>query len=63
MIATSASKWKDNAISVWQTTTGKLLLEYPAHGYQIYSLAFSPDSTMLASGGADSNIVLWDLRR
>jgi WD40 repeat protein len=32
------------------------------HGESIYSLAFSPDGMMLASGSNDQSIKLWDLR-
>ena len=31
------------------------------HGGTIYSLAFSPDSSVLASGGSDSKVILWNV--
>jgi WD40 repeat protein len=32
-----------------------------AHGAGVYHVAFSPDSTLLASGGADGDVQLWDV--
>lgn len=34
-----------------------------AHHDVIYTLAFSRDGTILASGGGDDSINLWDVRR
>jgi WD40 repeat protein len=31
------------------------------HTNRIWSLAFSPDGKILASGGADNSIILWDM--
>lgn len=36
------------------------MLRMTGHGGAIYSLAFSPDSSMLASGSADTTVKLWE---
>ena len=40
-----------------------MLHEFPANGYLVHALAFSPDNSQLACGGADTTIVLWDVAR
>ena len=45
-----------NAIYRWDMTTGKILTSYPAHEKLVLSMAMSPDSTRLATGGEDHYI-------
>jgi WD40 repeat protein len=59
-VLTTTTSWRsDNIIDVWNTTTGANIAEYPAHGFQLYSLAVSSTGDRVASGGADSVISLW----
>jgi hypothetical protein len=50
-------------IRVWELATGQAVLTIPEptkHCYAIYSGSFSPDGKMLASGGQDNAVILWD---
>jgi WD40 repeat protein/transcriptional regulator with XRE-family HTH domain len=48
-------------IRIWQTTDGKLLLNFKGHSRVAWALAFSPDSRLLASGGYDGRLKLWEI--
>jgi WD40 repeat protein len=51
---------KDTA-HVYDTTTGRELRAFSAQKGGITALAFSPDGTRLATGSADSTVLIWDL--
>jgi WD40 repeat protein len=61
----------DGALRLWDAANGKAIRQLEGHRGPIYSLAVSPDSTLLASGGGwfrlddrptdDYAIRLWDL--
>ncbi|XP_054168108.1 transcription initiation factor TFIID subunit 5-like [Oppia nitens] len=54
----------DKRILFWDLAFGYLLAELSGHYDTIYTLSFSrgPEGTMLASGGNDDCIVLWDIQ-
>jgi len=50
-----------NVIRIWETTTGKLRRQIKGHVADIEAIAFSPDSRLLASGSADTTVLIWNL--
>ncbi len=46
-------------IRLWYVVDGKPLLAFMGHTRMVWSLAFSPDSTLLASVGYDHSVKLW----
>ncbi|MEG3840520.1 serine/threonine-protein kinase [Microcoleus sp. herbarium14] len=51
-------------IRIWNARTGRLVRTLnPVHSKKsVNTLAVSPDSSLLASGGGDNNLILWDLK-
>ena len=53
--------WPEQRIQVWNVETRELIVELSGHKSDVESLAFSPDSRLLASSGFDDVIYLWDM--
>jgi WD40 repeat protein len=56
-----ASACRDGTVSLWNTTTGKVIRKYNAHKVEARSVAFFAKDRGLISGGSDSRIQFWDL--
>jgi len=50
------------AIRIWDIATSENIHTFWGHNSDVQSLAFSPNGTMLASGGFDGTILVWDLK-
>ena len=50
-----------STIQIWEVATMKLRREFDGHQGAIRSLAFSPDGGLLASGSADTTVLIWDV--
>lgn len=48
-------------VQVWEVTTRRERIRYSGHQSMVHSLAFSPDSKLLFSGGDDTTILAWEV--
>lgn len=53
---------EDLAINLWDIGSGKRIKKMTGHTSSIYSLAFSAESSLLMSGGADWTVRAWDVK-
>ena len=47
---------------MWDCATAATLAEHEGHSRAVYSIAFHPDGSLVASGGFDAVTRLWDCR-
>lgn len=52
----------DPKIVLWNIETGKMAAEFRGHISVVKTLAFSPDGKLLASGGDDRSLKIWDVK-
>jgi len=48
-------------IAIWELSSGRQVQTLPSQDIRVDTIAFSPDSRMLASGGASTIVTLWDV--
>ncbi len=53
---------EDLAVNLWDIGSGKRIKKMTGHTGSIYSLAFSAESSLLVSGGADWTVRCWDIK-
>ncbi len=52
----------DNEVKIWERETGKELATFAVHKAKVAALALSPDASLLASGGYDKMVAVWDVK-
>jgi hypothetical protein len=61
VVAAADARMQGNLVRLWEVATGQELHAFAGMDYPVRSLRFAPDGRILAAGGADSTIVLWDV--
>ena len=52
----------DSSVYLWDITTGQAIAKFSHEKYKyVYSISFSPDGTLLASGGRENVVRIWDV--
>jgi hypothetical protein len=50
----------DQKLRLWEVQTGKLLWSKNTRPYSVFSVAFSPEGQMIATGSGEGKVALWD---
>lgn len=58
MLAVACS---DRIVRLWDTKTGRRIVEYKAHTGPVLGLSWSPDGKSLASSSADNSVCIWSI--
>ena len=56
----AAGTWEKHTVQVRDAATGRLIYTYGGHSDVVRSVAWSPDSTRIASASSDGTVQVWD---
>lgn len=57
----AVARHRQPAVSLWDVTAARCLQTLKSHSNWVIAFAFTSDSRLLATGGLDNNICIWDL--
>ncbi len=52
---------QDKTVQVWEVSSGRLLRTYSGHSDLVWTLAWSPDGSRIASGSWDKTVQVWEV--
>jgi WD40 repeat protein/serine/threonine protein kinase/DNA-binding LacI/PurR family transcriptional regulator len=61
IISGAGSSPTDHSMILWDASTGEELGRFEGHTDRVYTVAFSPDGTLAASGSQDSTVIIWNV--
>ena len=56
-----ACGYSDGTIRLWNITSGNVDATFAGHRSAVSTLKYAADGSLLASGGRDTDIVIWDV--
>ena len=56
-----SASW-DHKVKLWDVREGKLVREFADHKKVVHCACASPDASLMASGGKEARVIMWDLQ-
>ena len=53
----------DKTIKLWDASNNSCISTLKGHEKEVYWAKFNKDNTLIASGGADSRLIIWDVKK
>src|SRR5262249_35117730 len=56
-----AASYQDQSVRLWEVVSGRERASFTGHAGFVMASAYSPDGTLLVTGGTDRRALVWDL--